>query len=121
MPVAAPYDPAARAADERNLAVLAQVLGIFTSFLGPLVIYLIARPDQPFAKHHAAEALNFSITVIIGYVVSMVLMIVLIGFLLFFVIWIAAVVLGIVAAVAASKGEWYRYPINFRMVSGAYG
>ncbi len=113
--------PQGGASDERTLATLAQVLGIFTGFLGPLVVYLVARDDQPFAKHHAAESLNFQLTVLIGYVASFVLMFVLVGFLTFFAIWIGALVLGIVATVAANRGEWYRYPINIRMVSGARG
>jgi uncharacterized Tic20 family protein len=115
------FDPAARAAEERNLAVLAQVLGIFFGLLGPLVIYVIAKPDQPFARHHAAEALNFHITVLIAAIVSVVLMLVLVGFVLIVVVAVGAFVLSVVAAVAASKGEWYRYPISIRMVPGAYG
>ena len=107
--------------DEKTLAMLAQLLGIFTGFLGPLVMYLIAKDDQPFLKHHAAESLNFQLTLLIGYVVSLVLMIVLIGFLTWFLIWIAGLVLGIMATIAANRGEWYRYPVNIRMVSGARG
>jgi len=118
---AAAVDPSARAAEERNLAVLAQVLGIFFGLIGPLIIYLIAKPDQPFAKHHAAEALNFHITVLIGAIASVVLMLVLVGFVLFMVVVIGGFVFSIIAAVAASKGEWYRYPISIRMVPGAYG
>jgi uncharacterized protein len=107
--------------DEKNLATLAQVLAIFTGFLGPLVIYLMARDDQPFAKHHAAEALNFQITVTIAVVVSFVLVFVLIGFLLLPVVMIGAFVFEVIASVAANRGEWYRFPINIRMVSGARG
>ena len=58
---------------------------------------------------------------LIGAIASVVLMLVLVGFVLFVVIVIGAFVLSIVAAVAASKGEWYRYPISIRMVPGAYG
>lgn len=107
--------------DEKTLAMLAQLLGIFTGFLGPLVMYLIAKDDQPFLKHHAAESLNFQLTVLIGYVISGVLMLVLIGFLTWFAVWIAALVFGIMATLAANRGEWYRYPISIRMVSGAQG
>lgn len=48
-------------------------------------------------------------------------MIVLIGFLLLPVVAIGAFVLQIMAAIAASRGEWYRYPINIRIISGAVG
>ena len=44
-----------------------------------------------------------------------------IGFLLFFVVWIGGLVLAIIATMAANRGEWYRYPINIRMVPGALG
>ena len=106
-------------ADPKTMAVLAQVLGIVTGFLGPLIIYLVNGDKDRYVKHHSAEALNFQLTVLIAYLVSFVLMLVLIGFLLFFVVWVLAIVFGIQAAIAANRGEWYRYPINIRMVSGA--
>jgi len=111
--------PAGGGTDPKGLAVLAQVLGILTGFLGPLIVYLVNGDKDPFVRHHAAEALNFHLTVLIAEIVSVVLMIVLIGFLTFFIVWVAAIVLGIQAAIAANRGEWYRYPISIRMVSGA--
>jgi uncharacterized protein len=105
--------------DERGLAVLAQVLGIFTGFLGPLVMYLVAKPEQPFLKHHAAEALNFQITVTIAYIVSFVALFVLVGFILLPLVWVGSLVLMILASVAANRGDWYRYPVNLRLVPGA--
>lgn len=107
--------------DPKSMAVLAQVLGIVTGFLGPLIIYLVNGDKDPFVRHHSAEALNFQLTVLIAYLVSFVLMLVLIGFVLIFVVWVLAIVFGIQAAIAANRGEWYRYPINIRMVSGAVG
>jgi uncharacterized protein len=119
VPAAAPATSGVQ--DEKTLAVLAQVLAIFTGFLGPLVIYLVARTDQPFAKHHAAEALNFQITVTIAVFVSAILIIVLVGLLLLPVVVIGALVLEIMASLAASRGEWYRFPVNLRLVPGALG
>lgn len=107
--------------DQRGMAALAQVLAIFTGFLGPLVIWFMARPDQPFVKHHAAESLNFQITVTIAAFVSALSILVLIGIVLLPVVLIGAFVLEIVAAVAANRGEWYRYPVNLRLVPGAVG
>lgn len=107
--------------DEKTLAVLAQALSIFTGFVGPLVIYLIAKPDQPFAKHHATEALNFQITVTIAVFVSALLMLVLIGLLLLPIVVIGALIFEVMASLAASRGEWYRYPVSLRLVPGAQG
>jgi uncharacterized Tic20 family protein len=125
--VAAPATSPATAAstgavsDDPGLAVLAHVLGIFTGFLGPLVIYLVAKPEQPFTKHHAAEALNFQITVTIAYIVSFVAIFLLIGIIMLPLVWIGSLVLMIMASIAANRGEWYRYPVNIRLVPGAVG
>ena len=79
------------------------------------------KPEQPFVRHHAAEELNFQLTLVIAYVASFVLMLACVGFITFVVVWIMNLVFPILAAVAANRGEWYRYPINIRMVSGAVG
>jgi uncharacterized protein len=50
-------------------------------------------------------------------IVSVVLMLVLIGFVLIVVVGVAWFVLTIIAAVRASNGQDYRYPMTFRMVS----
>jgi uncharacterized Tic20 family protein len=107
--------------DPKTMAMLAQLLGIFTGFLGPLIIYLINGEKDPYVRHHSAEALNFQITLFIGYLASFALMLVLIGFITFFVVWIGGLVLMIMATMAANRGEWYRYPINLRLVPGAVG
>ena len=98
-------------------AVLAHLSVFAFPFLGPLVIYLVKRDESPFTRQHAAEALNFHITVLIASIVSAVLMLVLIGFLLLAVVVIGSMVLGIVAAVAAGRGQPYRYPLTLRLVS----
>src|SRR5690349_17509617 len=54
--------PAPTTSDPRSMAVLAQVLGILTGWLGPLIIYLINGDKDRFVKHHSAEALNFHLT-----------------------------------------------------------
>jgi hypothetical protein len=105
--------------DPKTMAMLAQLLGIFTGFLGPLIIYLTNGEKDPFVRHHSAEALNFQITLVIGYIASVVLMLVLIGFVTLFVVGIGGLVLMIMATVAANRGEWYRYPVNIRIVPGA--
>ena len=86
-------------------------------FLVPLIIYLIKKDESPYLKHHSLEALNFQITIFIALMVSAVLFLVIIGILLFFAVLVASWVFGIIAAIAANKGEWYRYPMTIRMIS----
>ncbi|MBB6170859.1 hypothetical protein HNR23_000919 [Nocardiopsis mwathae] len=115
-PYGYPQQPYGSTPDDRTMALLAHLGGLFLSFLVPLVLYLVKKDESPFVRHHAAQALNFQILVLIVYVVSWVLTLVFIGVLTFFAMWIAAVVLGIMAAVAANKGEWYTYPIGVPVV-----
>ena len=56
--------------DDRSMAVLAHVLGMFTSFVGPFIVYLATRPDQRFAKRHAAESLNLQLTALLAWIVT---------------------------------------------------
>lgn len=97
-------------------AVLAHLSVFAFPFLGPLVIYLVMRDTSPFTRYHAAEALNFHITLAIAGVVSLVLVLVVIGFFLLLALAIAGPVLGIVAALAAGRRQPYRYPLTLRLV-----
>ena len=103
--------------DDRNIAMIAHLLGIFFSFLGALVIWLIKKDDSPFIAQEAKEALNFQITLLIGHMIAGLLMILLIGFLLFPILWGINIIFSILGAVAASKGQSYRYPFAIRLVS----
>ncbi|MEI2455939.1 DUF4870 domain-containing protein [Lysobacter firmicutimachus] len=102
------------------LAHLSTLVGLiipFGSVLGPLVVWLIKKDTMPFVAEQGKEALNFNITVLIAFIVSAVLTIVLIGFLLMLVVGLAWLVLTILAALAANKGESYRYPMTLRLVN----
>jgi uncharacterized protein len=69
-----------------------------------------------FIRQHAVESLNFQITAAILTVVFAILIIVVIGIFLLIALGIAYVVLVILASVAASRGQLYRYPVSLRLV-----
>ena len=102
--------------DDRNLAMLAHLLGIVSGFVGALIIWLIKKDQSAFIDEQGKEALNFQITVMIGYVIAWILMYVLIGVLLIPLLMIGNLVFCILAAVAVSKGTHYRYPIILRLL-----
>lgn len=103
--------------NERGMAAVAHVLGLFTGFLGPLIMYLIIPQEQSFARVHAKEALNFQITILIAFIVSFVLTFVLIGILGFIIFGLLDLIWSIVAAIAANDGREYRYPMSIRFIS----
>ncbi len=98
-----------------TFAVLAHIGGLFTSWIGPLIIFLIKKsdPDEAFATDQAKEALNFQITV---FLVFMLLLITMIGAFLILIPMLWNLVFTIIAAVRSSNGVAYRYPLTLRLI-----
>jgi uncharacterized Tic20 family protein len=67
-------------------------------------------------RHHAAQALNFQIIVMIALVVFGLLSLALIGIPFLIATAIAWVVFPILGAIKANNGEWYRYPLTPELV-----
>lgn len=121
-------------AEEKQWAMFAHLSalagGILTSgwagsigcFIGPLVIWLVKKDTMPFVDDQGKEALNFNITVGIVFLALLILSIVTFGIglivavPLWIIIGIAWLVFTIIAAVKASNGERYRYPLTLRLI-----
>ena len=72
--------------EERNWALIAHlsaIAGMLVPFvgtiLGPLVVWLLKREDSEYVADQAKEALNFNITMFLGYMICFILMIIVIG------------------------------------------
>ena len=118
-PRTGPFSPAEGrqlTSDEQTWSMLAHLGGIVLGFLAPLIVMLTKGNESPYTKRQSVEALNFQITLLIGYVIASVLMFVLIGFLLWPLLYIANIVLCIMAGMAANKGQDYHYPVTLRLV-----
>ena len=129
-PIGAPQRTALSPQDQRlwamgahGSAAIGALVGGLGSFVGPLVIWLIRREDDPYVAGHALEALNFNITVDLILVAGFLLgfLTLGIGFLIILplvlgvgVLWLVFTIQG---AMAASRGETYRYPMSIRLVS----
>lgn len=92
-------------------------------FLAPLIVWLIKREEIPFVNDQGKEAMNFNLSLTIYGLAGLAFVIVTagIGLLVAFPFWIALVighiVFTIMAAVAASRGELYRYPLTLRLIN----
>jgi uncharacterized Tic20 family protein len=120
--------------DERTLAMLAELLQLFTWIIGPLVIYLVKR-DSRFVRFHAMQAILWQLLVMFGYIVFFVVLVIgvfatgpkgggataapapftlvvlfcvygLMGLL-----WLATMIVSIYFAVKAQGGNWSSYPL----------
>ena len=100
-----------------HLSALSGLLGNGIGFvLGPLIVWILKREDDPFVDDQGKEALNFQITMFIAAIISAVLTLVVIGILFLIVIGLLMIIMPIVAAVKSSNGELYRYPLTIRFV-----
>jgi uncharacterized Tic20 family protein len=93
------------------------VVPAFGHVLGPLVVWLIKRGESAEIDAHGKEALNFQISMLIYNLVAGVLCLLLIGFALLAALHILNVVFVILAAIKASEGQMYRYPLTIRLIS----
>jgi uncharacterized Tic20 family protein len=108
----APLSPS----DERLWATLIHVGGIFFAFIPALVGYLVLKDRGAFIRSHTLTALNFQLTMTIALVVGYILTLVLVGVLVIIAVYIVVLIFSIIAAIAANKGENYKYPLSIQFI-----
>ena len=117
-----PGAPAAPTPEERNWALAAHIGSLVAAwvamgFLAPLIVLLVKGKDSAFVRRHAVESLNFQISLLIYLVVTAILWLILVGIFLTVAVGIFALVVIILASMAASNGQDYRYPLNIRIIT----
>ena len=110
--------------EERNWAVATHLasfsgyLGIpFGHILGPLVCWLMKKDSSNFLDEVGKETVNYNISIIIWFLVCIPLCFVIIGFFMLGALAIMDIIVTIMAAVAASNGQQYKYPLTIRFIS----
>ncbi len=101
--------------DSKNLALLLWLGTIFFGFIPGLVLYLVKK-DDAYLLDQSKEALNWSITALIGYVAGMILTIILIGVLVMAAVGICHLVFCIMGVIAVSSGKPFRVPYALRLI-----
>ena len=122
--------------DERTMALLVNVLAIFSSFLAPLIFYLVKK-DSRFVSFYSLQVLIWHAVYAAIFVVGMLIAFIfmfssiiahpheapnqappLAFFGVFGLVWLWGMggfalnlILGIVNAIKASQGEWARFPL----------
>jgi len=118
LPVSAPALPNVRT--WCALCHASALLGVFLHFPGhlipPLIIWLVKRDQSPEIDVHGKEAVNFQVSMLIYNAIAAVFCIALIGFVLLPVLWVLNAVFVIIAAIQASDGKFYRYPMTIRFI-----
>lgn len=102
--------------NENNLGVISHLLGLFTSFVGPLVMYFLYKETATEKlKSNIINTLNWQISLLIYLMISALLSIIIIGALGILVFSILNIIFSILGAIESNKGNIYKYPatINF--------
>ena len=112
--------------EERQSAMFIYLLSIFTHFIGPLILWMMKRDESKFIDHHGKEVLNFSITmglaalILSAVGVPLVFLTCGLGAFIYGPLIVAlgvyATVMTIIGAMRANNGEWYEFPLSFRMI-----
>lgn len=91
-------------------------LGGILGALPALIIWLVFKDRGSFTNTEGKEALNFQITILMGYVIGWILSFILIGVFLVWALWVVSVVFSIIAFLKAKDGVHYRYPFAIRLI-----
>ena len=123
-PTEAGVTPRQLSSDETGAAVVAHLSALVAavvsagslSLLGPLIVWFIYKDKSPFLRTAAAGAFNFNVTMwlinLVGWVLLFTVILAPIGILLIAVYWVMLFVCHIMAAIKASRGDVYRYPMQ---------
>jgi hypothetical protein len=101
--------------ETKNIALLLWIGSIFFGFIPGLILYLVKK-DDAYIQDQSKEALNWSITAIIGYVAGVILTMILIGVLVMAAVGICHLVFCIMGAIAVSNGKPFRVPFAIRLI-----
>jgi uncharacterized Tic20 family protein len=80
----------------------------------PLIVYFAMRDDSEYVHWNARAALNFHLSTLLYALVCIPLIFVVIGVALLAALGLFSLIVSIIAAVRASKGESYEYPLCIR-------
>ena len=111
---------------DKNMAMLSHILPLFFFIIPglnialPLIFWFLTRHKSSYIEHHARESLNFQITISLATVLWIVLKLMLVGILLLPLVPVIIIIVFIFmirAAMKASSGSLYNYPMTIRFVS----
>jgi len=84
--------------------------------IGPLIVWQIKKDLDPFVDQSGKEAMNFQISMLIYGIIAGLLCFVCIGMFLLPAVAIVDIVFLVIAAIKATNGEAYHYPVSIRFI-----
>lgn len=114
----------------RTMGMLCHLLGIFTGWLGPLILWLVKKDEMPFVNDQGKEALNWEITVFGGWIVVLIVgaifgailghiaifLAMCFAWILYLAVIACNIIFCIMGCMKANQGIKYRYPFAIRLI-----
>lgn len=98
--------------DHKIWAILCHLSGLIgVGFILPIVVYFAMRKESAYLACNSRSALNFHLSLLIYGLCCIPLIFIVVGIPLLILIGIGSLVVSIIAAVKASDGECYHYPL----------
>lgn len=101
-----------------HLSLLAHSVIPVIAFAIPLVMWLAKKEESAYIDDHGREAVNFQISLGVYNIIFSILIFMIVGIPLLIALQIFSIVVMIIAAMAANRGELYRYPMTIRFLNG---
>lgn len=104
--------------EQKTFALCAYLIPLVTNttFIVPLIIWLLKKGQDAYIEKHAKESLNFQITFAIFAIVAYLSVFIIVGFILLPAVIITYIVFAIIASIKAYQGEEYKIPICIRFI-----
>ena len=103
--------------DEKTIAMFAHLITFMSSFIGPLVIYLVKKDESAFIADQAKEVLNFHLSVLIYFAVAFASLFLVVGLVVLPALGLFVFIVTVIGALRAYEGKAYRYPLCIRFIS----
>lgn len=99
----------------RKTALLIWLGTLVLGFI-PGLVFFLGHDGDSYVREQAREALNWSITALIGYVSGLILAMIMIGVLVILAVGICHLLFCLMGALATAKGKAFRAPFAIRLV-----
>jgi uncharacterized Tic20 family protein len=116
-----PVAPDQPTSDDRTWAALCHV-GALSWYIGVpglltvFLLWILKKEQSSFIDHHGKESINFQISMLLWVAVGIITFCVGVGFVILVLDGIFNLIMVIIAAIKASNGEHFRYPLTLRII-----
>lgn len=111
-----PYSNIVNNGFDKTIVIITYVLMFFTAVIGPLIVWVIKKDDDPGTEVALRNLVNFGISYTIYLIIAGITTIILIGYILTPIVTVAFYIFIIIGIVKSSDGEIYKAPFTIDFI-----